>query len=80
MTEEEKCAQIHVSNALKNVANALNLVEAAQQELYWAFDAMRDWDDAIKYQVQEAAEKLGYALATLTNWNDDDSNDAVNNN
>lgn len=80
MTDEEIRAQSHISNAHKNIANALNIIEAAQQELYWAFDDMPDWNDDIKYQIQEAAEKLGYALATLTNWNDYDSNDAVNNN
>ena len=29
------------------------------------------WNDDVYFQIEDAAIKLGYALATLTTWNDD---------
>ena len=31
---------------------------------------MNDWNDSVAYQIEEAATKLGFALATLTRWYD----------
>ena len=41
-------------------------------ELEYVFEQNRDWNSEIKYQIEEAATKLGFALATLTNWFDDE--------
>lgn len=67
--EKEELAQLRIENSRKRVAHALNLLETANQELKWACESMK-WNDEVAYQVGEAAEKLGYALATLTRWND----------
>lgn len=73
MNDEESLAQLRIENSRKRVAHALNLLETVNQELRWACESM-EWNDDIVYQVGEAAEKLGYALATLTRWNDPDQN------
>lgn len=73
MNDEESLAQLRIENSRKRVAHALNLLETVNQELNWACKSM-EWNDDIVYQVGEAAEKLGYVLATLTRWNDPDQN------
>lgn len=66
---KEKLANERVENALKNIAKILNQLETTSQELKWACES-QNWNDDITYQVDDAAIKLGYALATLVNWNE----------
>ena len=64
-TEQIECSR-------KRLAKCLNLLEAVTDELEYVFEQNRDWNSEIKYQIEEAATKLGFALATLTNWFDDE--------
>lgn len=56
----------------KRLANCLNLLEAIHNELEYVFEQRPDWNSEIQWQMDEATVKLGFALATLTNWYDDD--------
>ena len=47
-------------------------LEAVTNELEFVFERNPDWNSEIKYQIEEAAGKLGFSLATLTNWYDDE--------
>ena len=61
-----------IERSRKRLANCLNLLEAVTDELEYVFEQNTDWNSEIKYQIEEAATKLGYSLATLTNWFDDE--------
>ena len=50
----------------------LNLLEAVHGELEFVFEQNPDWNPDIKWQLEEAACKLGFTLATLSNWYDDE--------
>ena len=66
--DEELCTK-RVENARKTLAKVINLLEGTTDELKWACDDA-NWNDAVVLQIEEAVTKLGYSLATLTNWND----------
>jgi len=61
-----------IDRTKKRLANVLNIIEAMHDELEFVFEQNRDWNSEIKWQIEEAATKLGFALATLTNWYDDE--------
>ena len=61
-----------IERSRKRLAKCLNLLEAVTGELEFVFEQNRDWNSEIKYQIEEAACKLGFSLATLTNWYDDE--------
>ena len=61
-----------IERSRKRLAKCLNLLEAVTGELEFVFEQNRDWNSEIKYQIEEAAVKLGFSLATLTTWYDDD--------
>ena len=61
-----------IKKSRKILAKCLNLLEALSEELDYVFERHPDWNNAVKYQIEEAAGKLGFALATLTNWYDDE--------
>ena len=62
-----------IERSRKRLAKCLNLLEAVTNDLDYVFEQNRDWNSEIKYQIEEAACKLGFSLATLTNWFDDES-------
>ena len=64
----------HIERTRKRVAKCLNLLEAVHGELEFVFEQNPDWNPDIKWQIEEAARKLGFALATISNWYDDDEN------
>lgn len=70
MKDNEELAQERVENTKKRVAHALNLLEVGRQELGWACESM-GWNDEILCTLDAAAEKLGFALASLVRWNED---------
>ena len=49
-----------------------HLLEAVHGELEFVFEQNPDWNPDIKWQIEEAACKLGFTLATLSNWYDDE--------
>lgn len=58
-----------IDNARKRIAKCLNMLETTTQEVRWACESEK-WNDEVVYQIEEAATKLGYALATLYRWDD----------
>ena len=64
-----------IERSRKRLAKCLNLLEAVTNELEFVFERNPDWNSEIKWQIEEAAVKLGFALATLTNWYDDEEED-----
>jgi len=70
--KDTKLAYERIEESKKMVAKAINILEAAVEKVKWACEDA-DWDSGVMYQISEAAEKLGYALATLTTWDDDEN-------
>lgn len=71
-TDQDKAlAEERVKKAVHRIAKALNMLEVTKLELEWSCKS-QDWNDEVIVQIQEAAEKLGYSLATLTRWFDPD--------
>jgi len=68
-TDKERLADERSERAKKNVAKAINLLETGNQDLKWACESM-GWNDEVTFQISEAVERLGMALATLVNWDD----------
>ncbi len=64
-----------IDNARKRIAKCLNMLEITTQEVQWACES-EQWNDEVVLQIEEAATKLGYALATLYRW--DDSEESFN--
>ena len=50
------------------------MLEMTSQELKWACEA-ESWNEEVVFQIDDAATKLGFALATLTNWDDEREGD-----
>jgi len=76
MSDEEqkpdpKLTDERIECSRKEIAKIINRLEHVEQELKWACE-LADWNPDVAYQVEEAAAKLGFALATLTNWFDED--------
>ena len=61
-----------IERSRKRLAKCLNLLEAVTNDLEFVFEQNRDWDSEIQWQIEKAASKLGFSLATLTNWFDDE--------
>lgn len=58
-----------IDNARKRIAKCLNMLETTAQEVRWACES-ENWNDDVVLQIEEAATKLGYTLATLYRWDD----------
>ena len=71
MTNDDlkKLADERIEEATKIVAKVINMLEQTSRELKGSCKSMQ-WDDEVAYQIEDAATKLGYSLATLVNWND----------
>ena len=63
---------VQIERSRKRLAKALNLIEALHDDLEFVFEQRTDWNSTITWQIDEATTKLGFALATLTNWYDDE--------
>lgn len=59
-----------IESARVKLAKALNEIESLNMDIKNAC-SMADWNDEVAYQIEDAALKLGYALAALTTWRDD---------
>ena len=57
------------------IAKSINTLEMVHQDLEWVFDAHKNWNSEIMFQIEEATMKLGMSLATLTNWWEDPEED-----
>ena len=67
---KEKDYREQIERSVKRLAKALNLIEALRDELQFVFE-QTEWNDEVKYQIDEAAAKLGFSLATLSTWYED---------
>ena len=67
---KEKDYRENIDRSVKRLAKALNIIEALHQDLEFVFEHT-DWNSEVNWQIEEAASKLGFALATLNNWFDD---------
>jgi hypothetical protein len=57
----------------------LNKLETIRDDFEWIFEMKPDWYDGIKYYISKASIELGYCLATLEGWYDDEpSEEAIN--
>ena len=61
-----------IERSRKRLAKCLNLLEAVTDEFAFVFEQNPEWNSEVKWQIEEAAGKLGFSLATLTNWYDDE--------
>ena len=67
---KEKDYRENIDRSVKRLAKALNIIEALHNELEFVFEHT-DWNSEVNWQIEEAASKLGFALATLSTWYDD---------
>ena len=67
---KEKDYREQIDRSVKRLAKALNIIEAMRGELQFVYE-QTEWNDEVKYQIDEAAAKLGFSLATLSTWYDD---------
>jgi hypothetical protein len=61
-----------IIRSTEQLAEALNLLEASYYNLKYRYDENPGWDRGLLCQLEDASAKLGYALATLVNWDDDE--------
>ena len=67
---KEKDYRDQIDRSVKRLAKALNIIEALHGELEFVFEHT-DWNSEVNWQIEEAASKLGFALATLSTWFED---------
>ena len=67
---KEKDYREQIDRSVKRLAKALNIIEALHGELEFVFEHT-DWNSEVNWQIEEAASKLGFSLATLATWYDD---------
>ena len=61
-----------IERSRKRIAKCLNILELVHDELEFVFKQNPMWDVDIKWQIEKAACKLGFSLATLSNWYDNE--------
>ena len=71
MPNDDKLTRERIERARITLAKVLNMLESTDMELGWVFEKT-DWNPDVQYQIQEACTKLGFALATLTRWWEED--------
>lgn len=71
MNNDDKLSRERIERARITLAKVLNMLEGTDMELGWVFE-QTDWNPDLRYQIQEACTKLGFALATLTRWWEED--------
>lgn len=67
---------INVSHEL--LVQSLTTLSQSHYSLELLFSQNPDWDAEVKWQIEEAACKLGFALATLSTWLDEDKKGTTN--
>ena len=67
---KEKDYRENIDRSVKRLAKALNIIEALHSDLEFVFEHT-DWNSEVNWQIEEAASKLGFALATLSTWFED---------
>lgn len=67
MKNNLELSEKRIENSKESIAKCLNILENVSQEIKWACEA-EQWNDEVAYQIDDASLKLGFALATLLNW------------
>ena len=68
-SDMERMCEGRIETGRKRLAKAICLLESARMEVGSACEMM-GWNDEVAFTMDEAATKLGYALATLDTWDD----------
>lgn len=74
MTELESMAEIKAM--APKVARCMNLLEGLIQDGKRLCNQFH-WNDEVFYQLEEAAQSMGYAMATLLTWDDESGTEVV---
>ena len=69
--EDEERAKRRVEDLKQALADALNNIEWKVDRFNFECEQM-GWDAGVAIQIDDACKKLGFALATLTNWYKDE--------
>ena len=67
MKDHVELSNERIASARERIAKCLNMLEITAQELHWACES-EHWNDEVVYQIEDAAAKLGFSLATLYRW------------
>ena len=62
----------NIQDAMKYAAKAANLLDACDAQLQIAFYHHKEWNDEVKYLLQEVQAKLCPVLGCLATWWDED--------
>lgn len=63
---------IFIIRSTEQLAKALNFIEEAHDNLKYRCDENPNRYSSLLYQLDDASARLGYALATLVGWVDDE--------
>lgn len=74
MTELESMAEVKAM--APKVARCMNLLEGLIQNGKRLCNQFH-WNDEVFYQLEEATQAMGYAMATLLTWDEDLESDSV---
>ena len=66
-----------IKSSQELLAQSLTILSQSHCKIELLFKQNPDWDAEVKWQVEEAACKLGFALAALSTWFDEDKKEAV---
>lgn len=66
---DNKLTYGRIESSKKKLAKVLNQLESLNQDIIFACE-IANWNNDVCAQIEDAAVKLGYALATLTSWDD----------
>ncbi len=61
-----------IVRATEQLAEALNWIETSHDNLKYWYDKNPDMDRGLVHQLEDASAKLGYVLATLVTWDDEE--------
>ena len=67
---DDKLTYGRIESSRKKLAKVLNQLESLNQDIKFACELAK-WNDDVYFQIEDAGIKLGYALATLTTWDDE---------
>lgn len=70
-TSDQRVAD-RIESDKKKVAAILNKLETIRDDFEWIFEMKPEWYDGVKDYISKAAIELGYCLATLEGWYDDE--------
>lgn len=61
----------------KQIADAINHLNAAKEHMSFVFERNPEWNNMVKFDVDDAIVNLGIALATFYTWYDDEEESKI---